>query len=42
MQAHPAEYDTDWRAAVDVYRGYAARKKRTGNRHIPIMVLMPQ
>jgi deazaflavin-dependent oxidoreductase (nitroreductase family) len=41
-EAAGAEYDRLWQKAVALYGGYAAYKTRTGDRHIPIMVLARQ
>jgi deazaflavin-dependent oxidoreductase (nitroreductase family) len=35
------EYDTYWKTAVEMYAGYAAYKRRTGGRRIPIVMLTP-
>ena len=35
-------YETYWQRAVDLYKGYASYKTRTGGRPIPIMVLEPE
>lgn len=40
-QAEGREYETYWQRAVSAYKGYAAYKKRTNGRPIPIMVLEP-
>lgn len=40
-EANGKEYETYWQRAVDLYKGYALYKTRTGGRPIPIMVLEP-
>lgn len=35
------EYDRYWQQAVNLYKGYAEYKTRTGGRPIPLMVLEP-
>jgi deazaflavin-dependent oxidoreductase (nitroreductase family) len=43
--AHEAtghEYDTYWRKAISLYKGYAAYKTRTKGRPIPIIILEPE
>lgn len=40
-EARGEEYDRYWQQAVNLYKGYAEYKTRTGGRRIPIMVLEP-
>lgn len=41
-EAKGQEYERYWNKAVNLYKGYAEYKKRTGGRPIPIMVLGPK
>ena len=36
------EYNRYWNLACEIYPGYALYKERAGERHIPIMILVPE